>query len=745
MSRDVRVGADVGGTFTDLVTVADGTVTVEKVPSTPDAPADGVVDGLAASAADPAAIGFLGHGTTVATNAVLEGEWADTALVTTEGFADALEIGRQTRPDVYDFRATRPDPVVPRDRRHGVRERLDERGAVVEPLDEDAVRELGRELAAEPVESVAVATLFAFENPTHERRIAELLRDAGVEAPISLSSTVLPEIREYERTLATALNAGLVPVFDEYVGSLAAETTAMGIEAPLRIMGSNGGLMAADAARERPVETLLSGPAAGVRAAAYVAARAGGGPDETATPTDGLGTATPTDGLVTATPTDGPGSAGYEDVLTMDVGGTSCDVSVVTDGEPAVSTETTVGEYPVAVPTVDVHTVGAGGGSIAHVDAGGALRVGPQSAGADPGPVCYGRGGTEPTVTDAHLLLGRLDPDAFVADALDADAADVRAAFEPLADELGQSVRETAAGVIEVANAATERALRVVSVERGHDPREFALVAYGGAGPLHAAALADRLDVPEVIFPRAAGVLSALGLLVSDVTYDYASSTVRPWADVSLETLRETFATFESEGREELAAAGHDDDTVEIERAADLRYVGQSFELRVPVPDPAGFDDAASYRQTVAERFHAAHRRRYGHAEPSEPVELVTLRLRARGVVEPPTLAVGDDGGDRVDGDGDGGGAHAGGTDGGGPDGAVTAADARRTTRGVVFDGTERDTPVYDRERLVPGIAFDGPAIVEGPESTIVVHPGQRARVDDHANVIVAIDGGDDS
>ncbi|MEZ3115432.1 hydantoinase/oxoprolinase family protein [Halobaculum sp. MBLA0147] len=731
MSRDVRVGADVGGTFTDLVTVADGTVTVEKVPSTPGAPADGVVDGLAASAADPAAIGFLGHGTTVATNAVLEGEWADTALVTTEGFADALEIGRQTRPDIYDFRATRPDPVVPRDRRHGVPERLDERGGVVEPLDEDAVRTLGRELAAEPVESVAVATLFAFENPTHERRIAELLRDAGVEAPISLSSTVLPEIREYERTLATALNAGLVPVFDEYVGSLAAETTAMGIEAPLRIMGSNGGLMAVDAARERPVETLLSGPAAGVRAAAYVAARAGSGADEAPNPTGGTGT---------ATPADGPGSAGYDDVLTMDVGGTSCDVSVVTDGEPAVSTETTVGDYPVAVPTVDVHTVGAGGGSIAHVDAGGALRVGPQSAGADPGPVCYGRGGTEPTVTDAHLLLGRLDPEAFVADALDADAADVRAAFEPLADELGQSVRETAAGVIEVANAATERALRVVSVERGHDPREFALVAYGGAGPLHAAALADRLDVPEVIVPRAAGVLSALGLLVSDVTYDYASSTVRPWADVSLATLRETFAGFEAEGREELAAAGHDDDAVEIERAADLRYVGQSFELRVPVPDPAGFDDATSYRETVAERFHTAHRRRYGHAEPSEPVELVTLRLRARGVVEPPALAVGDDG---EAGGADG--AEADGANGGGDDGGATAADAVRTTRGVVFDGTERDTPVYDRERLVPGVAFDGPAVVEGPESTIVVHPEQRARVDDHANVIVAVDGGDDS
>jgi len=692
MRQDARVGVDVGGTFTDLVTVRDGQVEVDKVPSTPEAPAEGVLDGLDGVGVPPAAVGFLGHGTTVATNAVLEGTWADTALVTTAGFRDAVEIGRQTRPDIYDFRASKPAPVVPRDRRYEVPERLDERGRVVEPLDESAVRELARDLAAAETESVAVATLFAFENPTHERRIAELLREEGVEAAISLSSTVLPEIREYERTLTTALNAGLVPVVDGYVGAIADGANERGVTAPLRLMGSDGGLVTAASARERPVETLLSGPAAGVRGAAHVAANAGGvGARER--------------------PADEEPS-GYTDLLTMDVGGTSCDVSLVRDGEPLVSTETTVGDYPVSVPSVDVHTVGAGGGSIARVDDGGALQVGPASAGADPGPVCYGRGGTEPTVTDAHLLLGRLDPDAFLADALDADADAVRAAFEPLADELGQSVREVAEGVLAVADAETERALRVVSVERGHDPREFALVAYGGAGPLHATSVAERLDVPRVIVPRAAGVLSALGLLVSDVTYDEAASMVRPFAAVDHATLQERFAGFAETARDRLREAGHDE--IGVERSLDLRYAGQSFELRVPVPDPAE-TTPESFRETVAERFHERHRRRYGHADPGEPLELVTVRLRARGAVEPPSLAVDDH------------------------DGSVEAA--RRGERSVVFDGRERDTAVYDRARLPVGGELVGPAVVEGGESTLVVHPGQTARVDDRANIVVDTGG----
>ncbi|ERH13511.1 MAG: N-methylhydantoinase A/acetone carboxylase, beta subunit [halophilic archaeon J07HB67] len=623
MPQDARVGVDVGGTFTDLVTVHDGRVEVDKLPSTP-APAEGVLAGLDGLAVAPSAVGFLGHGTTVATNAVLEGTWADTALVTTAGFRDAVEIGRQTRPDIYDFRAEKPAPVVPRDRRYEVPERLDERGRVVEPLDEPAVRELARDLATTDTESVAVATLFAFENPDHERRVRELFREEGVEAAISTSSAVLPEIREYERTVTTALNAGLVPVVDSYVGAVADGAGERGVTAPLRLMGSDGGLVTAASARERPVETLLSGPAAGVRGAAHVAATAGQIPTEE-------------DGSDGDTATDEPSK--YTDLLTMDVGGTSCDVSLVRDGEPSVSTETTVGEYPVSVPSVDVHTVGAGGGSIARVDDGGALQVGPASAGADPGPVCYGRGGTEPTVTDAHLLLGRLDPDAFLADTLDTDTDAVRAAFEPLADELGQSVREVAEGVLAVTDAETERALRVVSVERGHDPREFALVAYGGAGPLHATSVAERLGVPRVIVPRAAGVLSALGLLVSDVTYDESVSMVRPFAAVDHAALRARFGELAETGRERLRAADHEG--IRLERSLELRYAGQSFELRVPVPDPET-TTPESFRETVRGRFHDRHRQRYGHADPETPLELVTVRLRARGVVEPPSLATDD-------------------------------------------------------------------------------------------------------
>lgn len=670
-----RVGVDVGGTFTDLVTVRGGRVRVDKTPSTPSAPEEGVLTGLGDLDAPLADVGFLGHGTTVATNAVLEGEWADTALLTTGGFRDALEIGRQNRPDIYDFAAEKPTPVVERDRRFGVPERVNERGEVLTPLDEGAVRDVAAELRETAVESVAVSLLFSFERPDHERRVRDLLREAGVDASISLSSDVLPEIREYERTLATSLNAALKPVMDDYLGALSAGAVGLGLDAPLRVMGSNGGLMAAPAARERPVNTLLSGPAAGVRGATHVAGR-----------------------------------RGVSDLITMDMGGTSCDVSLVRDGDPLVTTDTEVGDYPVSVPTVDIHTVGAGGGSIASVDAGGALRVGPQSAGAAPGPICYGRGGTDPTITDAHLLLGRIDPTGFLPDALGRDATAVRDAFEPLADAVSGGVEDVAAGVLDVANANMERALRVVSVERGYDPREFALVAFGGAGPLHATALADALDIPEVVVPRAAGVLSALGLLISDVTYDYSSSMVRRWEEVSPDDLESTFAAFAEEGREELAAAGHDESSRRFERSADLRYAGQSFDLSVPVGDVSEAELDA-----VVERFHEAHERRYGHAYRDEPVELVTVRLRARGVVEPAELAVEDREGD--------------------------AADAVAETREVLFDGDAHDTPAYDRERLPTDAAFDGPAVVEGSESTVVVHPGQRARVDGDANLVVTAGG----
>jgi len=678
-----RVGIDVGGTFTDIVTVHDGRVEVTKTPSTPDAPETGVVNGLAESAADAGFdfgdVAFLSHGTTVATNAVLEGTWADTALVTTEGFRDVLEIARQDRPDIYDFDAEKPAPIVPRDRRFEVPERLDERGTVLRELDEDAVRDLAREVAEDGADSVAVSLLFSFENDAHERRVAELFREEGVGASLSLSSEVLPEIREYERTLTTSLNAALKPVMDRYIGNLGDHVREQGVGAELKLMQSNGGLVTAEGARERPVNTLLSGPAAGVQGATFVAQR-----------------------------------SGVEDVITMDMGGTSCDVSLVTGGDPLVSTDVTVGDYTVGVPMIDIHTVGSGGGSIAWVDTGGALRVGPRSAGADPGPVSYGRGGTEPTTTDAHLLLGRLDPDRFLSGELDVSVDDVRAAFEErLGGELDMAPEAAAQGVLDVANANMQRALRVVSVERGYDPRDFALVAFGGAGPLHACRLADDLDIPKVVVPQTAGVLSALGLLVSDVLYDYSVSRVRPVEAVTPRGVRDVFSDLRESGEQRLADEGVAPESRCYERTADLRYAGQSFEISVPVPD-GEVDEAAL--GTVVERFHERHEQRYGHADRSEPVELVTLRLRARGGVDTPALDP--------------------------PASEGSVEDAIRETRPVTYGGDPRETRVYDRAELPADAAFDGPAVVEGAESTVVVHPGQTADVDEHGNLVVDTGGG---
>ena len=676
MNEDARVGVDIGGTFTDLVTIADGSVRVHKTPSTPEHAERGVLNGLDGVSEtygiEPADVGFFGHGTTVATNAVLEGEWADTALVTTEGFRDVLEIGRQARPDIYDFQAEKPTPVVERDRRYEVTERLDERGDVHEPLDEASVEAIADDLA--DVDSVAVSLLYSFENDAHEQRVQELLEAQGVDASFTLSSRVLPEIREYERTLTTSLNAALKPVMDSYISRLGSRIAEEGVDADLKIMQSNGGIITADAARDRPVNTLLSGPAGGVQGATYVA-----------------------------------GLAGIEDCITMDMGGTSCDVSLVQGGDALVTTDVEVGDYPVSVPMIDIHTVGAGGGSIAWIDAGGALRVGPKSAGAEPGPVCYGRGGQRPTITDAHATLGRIDPSRFL-DGASPDDAVAAAMREHVADDLDMGVREAAQGILDVANANMARALRVVSVERGYDPREFGLVAFGGAGPLHAAGLARELEIPRVVVPRTAGVLSALGLLISDVLYDFSTSKVRSWPEVDPGTLAEPFAEFRSRGRDRLAAESQTGEDAVFERSADLRYAGQSFELTVPVPE-GEIDDATL--DAIVERFHDKHRKRYGHAYEDEPVELVTLRLRARGVVETPDLRP-----EPVDGSVD---------------------DAIRETRDVVYDGRTHATRIYDRDSLPTGASFEGPAVVEGRESTVVVHPEQEASVDEHGTLLVEV------
>lgn len=674
----MRIGVDIGGTFTDVVAVTDGEVSVVKTPSTPEAPEEGVTTGgeriAERAGTDLDAATFLAHGTTVATNAVLERSWADTALLTTQGFRDALEIGRQARPDLYDFQSEKPAPIVERDHRYDVPERLDERGEAVEELDEDAVRDIAARLRAGGVESVAVSFLFSFENDVHEERTAEILREE-LDIPVTTSGRVLPEIREYERTLVTALNAALKPVMTRYIGRLETKLDRLGVPAKLRVMQSNGGIISAEVAQDRPVRTLLSGPAAGVQGAAYIAEL-----------------------------------AGHDDVMTMDMGGTSCDVSLVLSGDPAHSTEVTVGDYPVSVPMVDIHTIGSGGGSIGWIDEGGALRVGPESAGADPGPICYGRGGTRPTVTDAHLLLNRLNPSTF-GQGFDVPLDAARDGMaDCLAEPLGLGVHDAAQGLLEVANAKMERALRVMSVERGHDPRAFTLVAFGGAGPLHACTLAAELDIPQVLVPRAAGVLSALGLLSSDVVYDYGTSRIRRWEDVDPDDLADQYAAFKADAEEQLGAEGFQPPRRRYDRAVDLRYVGQSFDLTVSVP---GGELTTSSLAAIEDRFHERHADRYGHASPDEPVELVTVRLSARGLVEAPALRSPS------------------------TDGPVEAAITEE--RQVWFDGDTYGTRVFDRAALPAGATVEGPAVVEGGESTVVIRPEQSMEVDSYGNLRVEI------
>ena len=665
MRTSGRVGVDVGGTFTDIVSVVEGKVTSDKVPSTPDAPEDAICAALDDSPAIPASISSLVHGTTVATNAMLEQEWAPTALITTEGFRDVLEIGRQSRQSLYDLHIDAVDPIVPRDRRFEVPERVDKQGRIIRSLDREAVQACVEAIVESSIESVAISLLFAFENDAHEQAIESIIHDCDPTISISRSSQVHPEIREYERTLVTAVNAALKPIMDDYLGQLENHLTHRDEEAGLQIMQSNGGIISAREARTLPVKTVLSGPAAGVQGANWIASR-----------------------------------GGYADVITMDMGGTSCDVSVITDGNPIISTDGSVGDYPIPLPMVDITTIGAGGGSIGWIDSGGALRVGPNSAGAYPGPISYGRGGSTPTVTDAHVLLGRIDPAQFLASPADGDATVSDIIDEEIATPLGIDIEEAAQGILDIANANMERALRVVTVERGLDPRSFTLVAFGGAGPLHAPAIAQSLEIPRVLIPKQAGVLSALGLLLSDLIVESSTSMVRDWDELSPEHLEETFRELETDGHARLRT---DDSSIEqriTERRVEVRYAGQSYTLPVSITAP--IDNAEL--SAVERRFHEQHNRRYGYSSPGEPLELVTVRSKIVGTVRAPDLNA--------------------------TESFQSHRPAVKFRRNVVFGGEEYRCPIYARSELEPGHIVAGPAIIEGSESTIVIHPEQRGTVD---------------
>jgi N-methylhydantoinase A len=650
------LGVDVGGTFTDAVLALDGRVVTAKAPTTPDDQSEGVLAAIEAAldkaGAQARDIAEFAHGMTVATNALLEGNGARTAFVATEGFTDIIALGRQARPELYRLCAGRPAPLTPDEGRFGAPERMSPDGPL-KPLDETAAAALAQRVADYEPEAVAVALLHAYRHPEHELAIAAALTRALPQVHVSLSHEVVGTFREYERASTTEVDAALSPLLAGYLRRLVQRCDDAGVPRPA-IMQSNGGLIDLESAAGHAAWTVLSGPAGGAAGAAYVA-RAAGAPD----------------------------------ALCFDMGGTSCDVCVVDDGVVQEQSAGTIADRPLALPMVAVHTVGAGGGSIAWRDPGGALRVGPRSAGADPGPACYGRGGTEPTVTDANLVLGYLASDAPLAGGVALDAQAARDAVKGLADELDLGVTECAEGIIRVANAEMVRALRVVTVERGVDPRRYALLAFGGAGGLHAAAIASELGITEVICPRASGVLAALGLVVSPRRRDVQRSVFLGGEDLSAAAISELVDELGAQARQEL----HEPDA-ELRATYELRYRGQAFELAV-----AGELDADP--GDLREAFEALHEERYGYHDADQVLELVTLRVSAS--LPGTDVSLGDD--------------------------TAAGSEPERGEREATLDG-ETITLTALRGAPAPGTALEGPCVIELPESTLLVAPGWSGEVD---------------
>jgi N-methylhydantoinase A len=678
-----RLGIDVGGTFTDLALLDEhsGRLVVGKVPSVPADPSEGILDGitrlLADAGLDAAGITYLAHGTTVATNTLLQRKGARTGLVTTRGFRDLLEIARQRRPALYDLQAPKPAPLVPRERRHEVPERVMADGRVRTPLDLAAVDRALEALAAAGVEALAIVFLYAYLHPAHERAVLERARRRLPGAFVTASHEVLPEFREYERLSTSVANAYLGPVMAGYIRAFRRRVAELGIGVTPYINQSNGGTIGIDEAARLPVRTVLSGPSAGVAGAAWLAAK-----------------------------------IGVSSLVTFDMGGTSTDVSVVRAGAPSFTFEREIGGVPIRVPALDIHTIGAGGGSIAWRDSGGRLLVGPESAGADPGPACYGRGGAVPTVTDANLVLGRLAPAGLLGGRMALDPGRAEAAIRGLGRALGLSLEETARGIVRVVDASMSRALRLVTVQRGVDPTGLALLAFGGAGPLHAGAVARELGIRTILVPPGPGILCALGLLVEDLRADMVRTWVGPLGPQALAPLDRTFRELEAEAaawldRERVPAARR-----RVSRWLDLRYLGQNYELRVAVPDAVWRDGSVA---PLARRFLTAHEETYGFAAEDEPIQVVNLRLVARGLPEPPAIPRATPGG---------------------PD--ATAALTGRRVVDLAEAGGPLECPVYARARLGAGHRLRGPAVVEQFDSTTLLLPGQAAQVDELGVLIVS-------
>lgn len=664
----VRVGVDTGGTFTDFVYEAGGSFKVFKLPSTPADPSLAIRQGIeqvAANTSTPLALIEIVHGTTVGTNALLQRRGARTALITTKGFEDVLAIGRQARPELYNLNAVRPPELVPDDLRFGVSERVSANGKVLEPLDEKGLAELVERLQKQKIESIAICLLFSFVNSEHEQQIADAV--SVLKIPVSVSHLILPEYREFERTSTVAINAYLQPLMGNYLRRLEKTTPR------LRVMQSSGGSISAQVAAAEPVRTILSGPAGGVVGALRTAR-----------------------------------AAGFQKIITFDMGGTSTDVALCERDGVRMTNEAAVAGLPVAVPVMDIHTVGAGGGSIARVDEGGSLRVGPESAGADPGPACYGRS-LLPTVTDAHVVLGHFGGAGLLGGEFVLDEARARKAITALAVQLSKAARRTvnlieaAEGVLSVANTNMERALRRISVERGFDPRDFALLPFGGAGGLHAVELARALRIPRVILPNSAGALSAIGVLAADVVRNQSRTLMLDVGTGIEKKLEKAFREMERTAADVLRREGFPATKQKHQRSLALRYKGQSFELEIK-------------RTTgnITAHFHRAHRERYGYEQPESIVEVVSARVRSAGVVEKLDMKRG------------------------GVSRKQFAKPAKHVT--AYLDGKQSNAGIYDRSELRPGMKLRAPAIVTEYSSTTLIPAGARAEVDASGNLIIQVE-----
>ena len=683
MSR-YRVTVDTGGTFSDFVYLDEdtGEVSITKVASTPDDPSRAILQGieaLIAKGVHASDISFFCHGTTVGTNALLEGKGVKTGLLVTEGFRGIYEVAEQARPygpAIFDVLYDKPSMLVPASLTGEVAERVDFKGTVLKPLDEKALRQTVRALHERGIESLAVCLLFSFLHPAHETRVREIVREIAPDLSISLSSEVLPQIREYYRLSTTVINAYLQPILARYIAQLDRRLNETGIGTRQKyIMQSNGGMSTFEAAARRAVTTVLSGPAGGVTAGAYACRM-----------------------------------TGVANIITFDMGGTSCDVALIKDGEPELASRGKIEGRDLAVPMMDINTVSAGGGTIARVDRFGALEVGPHSAGAVPGPACYGRGGAEPTITDCNLALGLLSADNFLGGRMQLDVGRARSAIEQrIARPLGIDVAGAAEGIIRIIDVKMEEAIKAISTMRGRDLREFHLLAFGGAGPLHAGRIARDLGMAGIIIPLYPGVYSAIGLLMSDVKHDYVQSRLTQLKSLAPADVNAMFERLTAQARQELHDDGFADDRIKVQRALDMRYAGQGYEMTLPIAsEPLTEGDLMALRQ----QFDAQHKAMFGHSAPEEPVEIVSYRVRGLGLVPAVEMPRFKASGAPLD-------------------------QALREKRRVRFDGVEMDCPVYQRERIDVGATVAGPAIFDQFDATTVLCPGQVARVDEYKNLIV--------